>query len=184
MILFMDGALSDGRAGGADCNDSADPFLAADGIVNNNSVAGLTASIAANQLAGIATYVIGFWTDPLIDPEMNGYAQAGGTTAPGANDFFLAQNSSALLTALDSIATQVATCDISIAIAPPDPMLTEVVVDGVTYAEIAAADCGTMSGWYWLDPGVYTNIRLCGTACDDFIADWTTTEVNFYCTAS
>jgi hypothetical protein len=188
MVLFFDGALSDGRLQqglpGPDCNDSTDAFLAADPYVNANSVSGLTSSISANATAGIDTYVIGFFTDPAIDAEMNGYAAAGNTDAPGPNQFFLATNPQALVTALDQIATQVATCDISVTLTSPNPNLTEVVVNGVTYSEILPSECASQNGFYYIDGApTYQEMRLCGQACTDFTTDPSMTDVNFFCSA-
>jgi hypothetical protein len=183
IILFMDGVISDGRlqddgmggqVAGPDCNMDTPPM--------ENTVATLTANIAANAVAGIPTYVVGFFlTEQTVVDEMNGYAQAGGVEAPGGG-FYSATSPSALLDAFDQIAAEVASCDITLDVAPPLPDDVEVVVDGVTYNQIDPSQCGSMAGWHYIG-GDTQQIRLCGAACDAFTGDPSSTAVNFYCDA-
>jgi hypothetical protein len=192
MVLFMDGAISDGRAPNTaeDCNDATNTFLQPpfDDNENANTVAGLTGLITSNAALGIKTYVVGFDTDAALNAEMNGYAQAGQTSSGGTDDFFFATDAAGLDTAFDSIAVQVATCDISVAIAPPYPNLVDVEVGGVEYPQISDTECAsppgpTNGGWYYLDPGTNQNLRLCGTACDEFKDNFQDTGVIFNCIA-
>ena len=73
-------------------------------------------------------------------------------------------------------------CDISLDLASPLPDDVEVIVGGVTYTQIDAADCGTQTGWHYLGSD-FLEIRLCGGACTGFTADPDSTVVNFYCNA-
>ncbi len=187
IVLFMDGVISDGRdqgnppMAGPDCNPP--------GFSGENTVPTLTANIQANANAGVPTYVVGFFlSDPTVVDEMNGYAQAGGVPQTGAStDFYSALSPAALVTAFDQIVTDVATCDISVSVAPPFPDMVDVVVQGVTYDQIVPTPVGGVCGpsdvgWFYTD-STNQEIRLCGTACDDFKDTPDQAEVDFFCVA-
>jgi hypothetical protein len=183
IVLFMDGVISDGRlqddgmggtVPGPDCNMPT-PYM-------ENTVPTLTDNIATNAAAGIPTYVVGFFlTDQQVVDEMNGYAIAGGVEAPGGG-FYSATSPAALLSAFDQIAAEVATCDITLDAASPLPDDVQVQIGMTSYDQIDEADCGTLDGWHYIG-GDTTQIRLCGSACEEFVATPEDTQVNFFCDA-
>jgi hypothetical protein len=88
----------------------------------NNTIAAITAAAAPGS--DIKTYVIG------IGPEagnLTAFALAGGTT-----DFFPASSPDALTQALTTIVGTVASCDFTMAEAPPDPANLGVYLDSTT----------------------------------------------------
>ena len=64
-------------------------------------------------------------------------------------------------------------------LSPDDVAVT---VDGVSYDQITAAECmSNVDGWYYSVQ--YTQITLCGTACDEFKAMATPeADVEYFCT--
>ena len=95
--------------------------------------------------------------------------------------YYDAQNTAALYDALDQIAASLITCDLALSVPPPAPDNISVTVDGVSYDQISAADCANnVDGWYYSVP--YTQLTLCGTACDEFKALATPeADVEYFC---
>ena len=115
---------------------------------------------------------------------MDGYAQAGGTDLdPNTNQghmFYSAENPNSLTQALNSIANEVASCEITIDNAPIFVDSTLVEIGGQTYNQIDEANCNSQTGWYFSDVDNQA-ITLCGAACDAFKDDHNSTVVQFYC---
>jgi hypothetical protein len=169
-------------------NEPKAMMLVADGAISpctDNSEQGLVAAIGDMWSMNIPTYVVGIDHEGEgTTDELNAYAGAGGATNPDPQlDFYPGDDVAQLQTALDLIAADVATCDLQLSVAPPEPSLVEVSVQGVQVGQITATECamGT-SGWYYSTQ--YTTITLCGAACDDFKAlSVPTAQVDYFCTA-
>ena len=178
IMLITDGLISDGALG---------PRACVDGNLNNYTPTDvhteLVAAIAdAYNNDGIPTYVVAIDAASGFEQEVEEYAVAGGVPNPDPNlDYYPGDDPAELLNAIDTIAAAVVTCDIQLSVPPLDPTLVAVTVNGVTYDLISAADCGAaVDGWYYSTQ--YTEIRLCGTACDDFKAmSMPTADVEYFC---
>ncbi len=111
-------------------SDAADPLdaqrakavvLVTDG--DPNSCGGQSGSITEAQNlanAGVPVYVVGFSFGG-FEGNLNAIAQAGGTDAPGGNNFYTANDTAALTAALADIAAQAIACSYTLNPAPPDP---------------------------------------------------------------
>ena len=179
IMLVIDGAISDGTQFTQGCIETVPaPFI------YTELDSGLLSSIS-NALSndGIVTYVVA------IDAvgagtvtQANAYAQAGGAPNPAAaSDYYPGDDPTQLNLALDGIAASVVTCDIQLSVPPLSPDDVAVTVDGTGYDQISAADCANdVDGWYYSVQ--YTQITLCGNACDSFKALPTpTADVEFFC---
>jgi hypothetical protein len=170
----------------SDPNDPQDALrskavvLITDGAPSSQS-ASVNAAAALNA-AGIPVYVIGFNFGGRAD-DLDAVAQAGGTDAPDAcsndatiactnnNDcggnycvrnFYVADNSAQLVTALQSIATDSIACSYTLDTPPPDPNKIWVLVDGTSVPNEAG-------NGYTYDAGNNT-LSLNGQSCVDLRA--------------
>jgi hypothetical protein len=145
---------------------------------SGNTQTGTVAAVTAAKDDGFNTYVVGI--DAGTSAEANEYAVAGGVPNPApGNDYYPGENLSDLTSALELIAGDLVSCEIQLSVAPIDPELTDVTVDGVEYEQVDPALCDTMDGWYYSDMS-NTAITLCGAACDAF-EQVTTATVEYYC---
>ena len=96
--------------------------------------------------------------------------------------YYDAQSTAALYDALDQITASLITCDLPLSVPPLSPDDIFVTVDGSSYDQITAADCANdVDGWYYSIQ--YTQLTLCGNACDTFKALATpAAHVEYYCT--
>jgi hypothetical protein len=96
--------------------------------------------------------------------------------------YYDAQDTAGLYDALDQIAASLITCDLPLSVPPLSPDDISVTVNGATYDQITAADCmNNVDGWYYSIQ--YTQLTLCGTACDEFKAMATPeADVEYFCT--
>ena len=145
----------------------------------------------------IPTYVVGIDTkDVVSDNSQDGNPNATNTYAKlnelaidggkpkddPTEKFYNAVNQIQLKAALDIIAADALSCLIPLESQPGFPESTKVKIKG---AEIPmVTDCASENGWvYEMDMmGLYTGIRLCGTACEQLKAE-KAADVEFYCTA-
>jgi hypothetical protein len=180
IMLIIDGAISDGTLYTQGCIESVPaPFIYTE---LDSGLLGAISNAFSND--GIVTYVV------TIDAvgagtvtQANAYAQAGGAPNPDpGSDFYPGDDPTQLNLALDSIAASVVTCDIQLSVPPLSPDDVAVTVDGVSYDQVSAADCGnSVDGWYYSVP--YTQMTLCGNACDAFKAlPVPSADVEFFCT--
>ena len=172
LILIMDGFISDGRdIGGGQAPDCGD------------TVQGLIADLEnAWQDRGWPTYIVGVDIEQSVKDEMNQYAEAGGKPKTGTTKFYDTSAGSGLQAALEEIAGEVASCTVELGLASPNPELTQVTVDGVTYDQISANQCDSQAGWYYADAPNNLLITLCGAACEAFkLVD--SAEVEYFCSA-
>ena len=149
-----------------------------------NTFAGAEAVISTLwNTHGVPTYVVGVDIGAAgTAADMNAYAQAGGVpNMAGGDDFYNATNTAELDMFMDDIVSEVLSCNVALDSEPEFPELTEVAVDGIDYMEIdqAACDAG-MPGWYWSIE--YSQITLCGVACDEFL-NVLGADVEFFCPA-
>ncbi len=116
--------------------------------------------IAALDAQGVHTFVVGFGGE--VDAAQLGrFAQAGGVPRPAAPAFYQADDAAGLLAALQSIGSQVVSCDFALADAPPDPFDLHVFFDN---QEAVPRDGAHQNGW---DYDVATQIvTFYGPACD------------------
>jgi hypothetical protein len=185
VIFILDGAISDGRQlmGVWYAIDCGLPGNGDFDAPTENDVDTLTDAIDEKFLAGIPTFVVGIDIDNGLDPEMNGYAQAGGFPLGGQQKYYSTSSQSALLGALNNIVGNVAPCEVSLSVPAPSNVTVEVTINGVMYTEITEAECNMGStGWYYSDAPTNTTMKFCGNACDEFLAVGTST-VEFFCSA-
>jgi hypothetical protein len=193
IIFILDGAISDGR-----CLES-DPLFGCLTIAiacgplpghdfpapTDNEVSSLTSRISTNfnDADSIPTFIVGIDVESGWAGEMNGYANAGGVPNSGPTAYYGTTSQAQLEAELQGILSGLATCDIQLSIPPPNPDLVDVQVGGVQYTQISSTDCmNNQPGWYYSTQ--YTQITLCGQACDDFKAMSTpTADVSFFCSA-
>ncbi len=162
VLLLLDGGVSAAECGG-------------------NSFAGTQAVISDLwNTHGVPTYVVGVDISAGLVADMNAYAVAGGVpTGNPAEQFYNATNTAQLDMFMDTIVSEVLSCDIALDSDPEFPELTEVSVNGVPYNEIDQAQCDAgVPGWYWSVQ--YNQITLCGPACDSFL-DAQAADVLFFC---
>ncbi len=120
---------------------------------------------------GIRTFVIGFGTGSSSD-QLNSIAQNGGT---GSSTYIVADDQTALQTALNSIAGSVVSCTYELD-DPGNVDLNKVnfYLDGSSVALIYNQECTdpavspVNTGWTWVDPSVKDAVRFCDAACDTF----------------
>jgi hypothetical protein len=120
VILVTDGApnCSDGRAGGGGLGG------------DQAAVAASVAAIAAMQMDGIKTYVLGYGTesDPVLKAALDQMAQAGGT---GDSAHRPIENEASLVQEFRRILGSAVSCDYALMTAPSDPNYVLVQLDGV-----------------------------------------------------
>lgn len=120
---------------------------------------------------GIVTYVVGIGITSehpvegrdLIE-DMNAIAKAGGAANEGSQAFYNVFDEAALDAALAQIAAQVV-CDIAVSEAPNDDATMYVSVGDESLTHVESCEDG--DGWLQASEA---SIRLCGKACDAFVA--------------
>jgi len=145
----------------------------------------------------IPTYVVGIDTKNVVSDnsqdgnpnatntyeKLNELAVDGGKPKDDPTEkFYNAVNQIELKAALDIIAADALSCLIPLESQPGFPEETKVIVGDADIPKVA--DCASENGWiYEMDMmGLYTGIRLCGTACEALKAE-KAADVEFYCTA-
>ena len=145
----------------------------------------------------IPTYVVGIDTKNVVSgneqdgnpnatntyEKLNELAVDGGKPKDDpAEKFYNAVNQIQLKAALDIIAADALSCLIPLESQPGFPEETKVIIGDADIPMIV--DCATENGWvYEMDMmGLYTGIRLCGTACEQLKLE-KAADVEFYCTA-
>lgn len=178
LMLVIDGLISDGISDGTKLCQG--PQL---GVALDSTQLRLTDAISASLVAGIPTYVVAIDAGGAgTVADANLYAQLGGRPNPDPTfDYYPGDDLTGLQNAMDAIAAEVATCEVQLDVPPPNPSLIEVSVEGTMYDEISAANCAAdIDGWYYSVQ--YTEVTLCGTACDDFKALATpVAQIDYYC---
>jgi hypothetical protein len=146
--------------GGRPCNDSfncCDPLRVEDGqlsCVDTDESERVVSELAAQ---GIKTYVIGLPGSEIFSTVLDRLAIAGQTARDALPRFFPASNSDELAASLRAIGVSiVASCDVTLAAAPPDRGLVNVYLDQ-DVVPLDAAD-----GWAWTTDA---SIELRGEAC-------------------
>jgi hypothetical protein len=128
------------------------------------------ASITAAATAGFKTAVVGVATDKASDTQtLNDMAAAGGMaradTNPLATKFYLASTEDELVTSLETITGQVASCVFDLTSVPPDPTNIAVHVNNTK----APQDTTHMNGWDYTGTDD-KQIQIYGTWCDQITA--------------
>ena len=116
------------------------------------------AAAARLSAAGIPVYVIGFLSGAQ-PANLNEIAAAGGTDAPGPDRFYVANDTTQLVAAVQAIRQQIVSCTYQLGAVPNDMIGMTVSVDGVQVP--ADANNG-----YSYDPFAQL-VSLNGAACDD-----------------
>lgn len=131
---------------------------------------------------GIPTYVVGVDIGTFTVAAMNGYAEAGGVPLgmPGdAERFYNATDTTQLQSFMDEVIGDLLSCDLELDPAPSHPSLAEVDIDGSQYDLIDSKACEA-GGDGWTYSVEYTQIRLCGAACDAY-RNVQQADVAFFC---
>ncbi len=131
---------------------------------------------------GIPTYVVGVDIGTFTVADMNAYAEAGGVPLgmPGdAERFYNATDTTQLQSFMDVVIGDLLSCDLELDPAPTHPSLAEVDIDGTLYDLIDPKACEAgENGWTYSVE--YTQIRLCGAACESY-RDVQQADVAFFC---
>ncbi len=179
---FVQGALS--LVVDADPDRPRAALLLLDGDAGcSGSPAALTTEIEALfQDHGIPTYVVGVDIGASTVAAMNGYAEAGGVPLGMPGDverFYNATDTTQLQSFMDVVIGDLLSCDLELDPAPTHPSLAEVDIDGSLYDLIDPEACEAGDdGWtYSIE---YTQIRLCGAACESY-RDVQQADVAFFC---
>jgi hypothetical protein len=135
-------------------------------------------SITAAATAGFKTAVVGVATDKASDTQtLNDMAVAGGMaradTNPLATKFYLASTEDELVTSLETITGQVASCVFDLTAVPPDPTNIAVHVNNTK----APQDTTHMNGWDYTGADD-KQIQIYGSWCDQ-ITTANANTVNF-----
>ena len=143
----------------------------------------LTGEIAALfQSHGVPTYVVGVDINAFTLSNMNAYAEAGGVPLGNPGDverFYNATDTTQLQAFMDVVIGDLLSCDLDLDPAPTHPSLTEVDIEGSAYDLIDAEACDAgQDGWTYSVE--YTQIRLCGGACEAY-RDVQQANVAFFC---
>ncbi|MBV1858543.1 MAG: VWA domain-containing protein [Nannocystaceae bacterium] len=143
----------------------------------------LTSEIEALfQDHGIPTYVVGVDISDSTRAAMNGYAEAGGVPLGMPGDverFYNATDTTQLQSFMDVVIGDLLSCDLELNPAPTHPSLAEVDIDGSQYDLIDSKACEAGDdGWTYSVE--YTQIRLCGAACEAY-RDAQLADVAFFC---
>lgn len=111
---------------------------------------------------GIDTFVIGLAGTDEYTSLLDAMAQAGGQPQQGGStDYYAVTDQTSLLTALQTIAVSVISCQIELEEAPDYPDEVKIYIDG---SEVPR-DPTKQNGWDYTD-GTNTTIELYGAACD------------------
>jgi hypothetical protein len=97
---------------------------------------------------------------------LTGMSTAGMHARPGTPNYYVVNNTTELVTALDLIGTQVAGCTFTLASLPPDPNNVVVVADGNA---VPKSMTPTDNGWMY-GAGM-TSVTLTGTYCQQVMSN-------------
>lgn len=149
LVLVTDGEPNCGTGGGQ--NSDAPAAIAAVGaqatrgygtfVIGINNIAGATGNAAATTLSAMST--------------------AGMHPRAGTPNYYVVSDTAGLVTALESIGTQVTSCTFTLDSVPPDPTNIRVLADNKT---VPAND---VNGWVY-EAGMRA-VTLKGTYCDDVL---------------
>jgi hypothetical protein len=136
----------------------------AGGNGNGDDSPAAIAAVAAQAARGYGTFVIGVATanDAMATATLTQMSAAGLHARTGTPNYYVVNNTAELVTALDMIGTQVASCTFNLASPPPDPNNVVVVADGKVVPKDAQP---TDDGWMY--GAAMTSITLTGTYCQD-----------------
>lgn len=137
------------------------------------------AAVAAQATRGYPTFVIGVATanDAMATATLTQMSTAGTRPRVGTPNYWVVNNTADLVTALDLIGTQVASCSFVLGSMPPDPNNVVVLADGKIVPKDAQP---SDNGWMYGTP--MTSITLTGTYCQDVMNGVTTNvEALFGC---
>lgn len=130
----------------------------------------------------IPTYVVGVDINEFTREDMNAYAEAGGVPLGMPGDverFYNATDTTQLQSFMDVVIGDLLSCDLELNPAPTHPSLAEVDIDGSQYDLIDSEACEAGDdGWTYSVE--YTQIRLCGGACEAY-RDVQQADVAFFC---
>jgi len=126
------------------------------------------AAVTAQAARGYGTFVIGVATanDAMATATLTGMSTAGMHARPGTPNYYVVNNTAELVTALDTIGTQVAGCTFQLMSLPPDPNNVVVLADGNV---VPKATAPTDSGWMY-GAGM-TSITLTGPLCQQVMSN-------------
>ncbi|MFZ9886966.1 MAG: vWA domain-containing protein, partial [Myxococcota bacterium] len=129
-----------------------------------NCLDDVEAKAAASSLnaAGFSVFVIGIPGSENFTDVLNGLAEAGGTALPGATRYYQANNANGLASALENIASRVATCRFDLARAVPPNADITVTAGGAP----VVADPTRTNGWALVDSDT---IEFFGAACNNLV---------------
>jgi hypothetical protein len=116
-------------------------------------------AVTTQASRGFGTFVVGIATtsDAQADVTLSAMSTAGMHPRPATPNYYAANSTADLVTALDSIASQIDTCTFSLDAVPPDPYKVTVTGDG----NVIPADAN--NGWFF-QPGMRA-ITLSGDYC-------------------
>jgi hypothetical protein len=109
--------------------------------------------------AGIGTFVIGIATDSSAEGVLNDMATKGLHPRPGAQKYYPVANQNDLVTAINTIAGQIISCNFPLAMPPSAPDLVDIFVNGMKVTR----DPNHQNGWDF-GPG-NSSIQFYGAAC-------------------
>jgi hypothetical protein len=131
----------------------------------NSDAAGAIASVGAAATAGFPTFVVGIATSGTdANDTLNQMAVSGGRPRNDATKYYPVASRDELVTALQMITGQIASCTFPLDSQPPVPDNVAVEIDG----QRVARDPGQMNGWNY-GPG-NSSVILYGTPCDNLKA--------------
>jgi len=141
MVLVTDGAPTCGNGG------------------NNGDDANAIAEVTTQLTRGFGTFVVGLATsnDMQANTTLTSMSMNGGHPRMGTPNYYVANNTAELVTALGSIGNLVRSCTFALSGAPPDPLAVKVQADGKTVPASAT------DGWGY-NPQM-TSVILTGSYC-------------------
>ena len=139
----------------------------ANGNGNGSDAPAAIAAVTAQAARGFGTFVIGVATvgDNTADSTLTSMSTAGMHPRTGTPNYYVVNNTAELVTALESIGTQVSSCTFTLDSVPPDPTNIKVLADTKT---VPAND---VNGWVY-EAGMRA-VTLKGTYCDDVLSHTT-----------
>ncbi|HEY0709617.1 MAG TPA: vWA domain-containing protein [Polyangia bacterium] len=138
-----------------------EPNCSAGGRSSRSDAMGAIAAVAAANTAGIPSFVIGVATGgSSADATLNEMATAGGRARNDVTKYYSVSSRDELAGALDTIATQIASCTFPLSPPPPAPENVAVDVDGKRVAK----DPSQQGGWNYGPDN--KSIVFHGAACD------------------
>ena len=145
----------------------------AGGNGNGDDSPAAIAAVAAQSTRGYPTFVIGVATasDAMATATLTQMSTAGTRPRAGTPNYWVVNNTADLVSALDLIGTQVASCSFVLASLPPDSNNVVVLADGkIVPKDAQPSDNG------WMYGTAMTSITLTGTYCQD-VMNGVTTDV-------